>query len=68
MLQIEFEKLKGKTFTDNLGNKFICIGYGQAPDTGANYVVGAIYDQQRNDTMLKSALIKDVKFEGNLLQ
>ena len=46
---------------------YTCIGYGQAPDTGVNYIVGTFYDPQQNKTSIFTHLLKDVDFEGDLL-
>jgi len=73
MLNIDLTVLKGKTFictnTKNDPNtEYTCIGVGQNPETGVNYVVGVVFDAPNNRSEIKTELIKDVKFIGNIVQ
>lgn len=66
MLHIDMEKLKGKTYTNKDNVTFICVGYGQNPSTGANYVVGANYDATTQKSIVATDLFRDVKFDGEI--
>lgn len=68
MLYIDQTKLVGKEFvstTDPSNTKYDCIGYGQSPETGANYLVGARFDSANNRTEIFTILLKDIKILGN---
>lgn len=46
---------------------YICIGYGQDPTSGANYIVGKEFDSTNNRTTIKTFLFREVTFVGQLL-
>ena len=67
------EKIIGAEFesTDiknpaTLNNTYTCIGYGQNPDAGANYIVGSLYDSVNNRTLISTHLIATVRFKGKI--
>lgn len=67
MLNINFSTIEGLEFTAFDPNiHYKCIGFGQHPTEGVNYAVGAYYDSTNNRTEIKTFLLKDVKFLGNL--
>jgi len=67
MLHIDPKFLIGKTFNTTLDSntEYTCIGYA-SNDTFL--VVGAMWDQPNNRTILKTFKFQDVKFRGNVLQ
>jgi hypothetical protein len=68
MLHIELDKIKGATFNSPHDPKIVytTVGYGQNPESGADYVVGVEWDQASNRTSIRTFLFKDVKFNGNV--
>ena len=67
MLSINTKTLEGAQFTVRDPNIiYTCIGYGQDPTSAANYVVGTIWDQSNNRTSIKTFLLKEVVFIGQL--
>lgn len=68
MLNVNTKFLEGKKFFVPGGtqDRFICIGVGQNPDSGAVYVVGASYDATRNVSVIRTELFKSVEFDGDI--
>jgi len=69
MLNINTKAVEGKTFyknNDQSLTEHTCIGVGQAPDTGANYVVGVAWDQANNRSKVDTFLLKDITWVGQL--
>jgi hypothetical protein len=67
MLSINETAIVGATFQVLDPNiTYTCIGYGQDPTTGANYVVGVQYDSVNNRSIVRTFLFKDanLKFTG----
>lgn len=64
MLHIDTTQLVNATYavTSNPSETFTCIGYGQHPTTGVNYVVGVKYDSVNNRNSYPTHLLKDVVF------
>ena len=66
MLHINFDSIKDKSFTvsaalaDN--NIYKCIGYGQNPSSGADYIVGTVSDAATGNSTIKTFLLKQVTF------
>jgi hypothetical protein len=66
MLNIRIETLEGKPYIstlDQTSTEWICIGYGQDPKSGVNYVVGTQWDQVNNRSHIATHLLKDVTFK-----
>ena len=71
MLHINLTALQDKIFVGtgvDTTTQWTCIGYGQDPTSAANYVVGMSWDQASNRTIIKTFLLKEVRFHGNLIQ
>lgn len=69
MLHIEPRYLIGNDFYKTDPNRtYRCIGYGQAPDNNANYVVGTHWDQASNRTTVETFLFKEITFVGKASQ
>ncbi len=70
MLTINNKSVEGQTFTTtNLTDsttEWICLGYGQDPKSGVNYVVGTTFDSVNNRSRIVTFLLKDVSFRGLL--
>lgn len=67
MLHINSTTIEGQVFTANDPNTtYLCIGYGQDPTSAANYVIGECWDQTNNRTKIKTFLLKDISFIGQL--
>jgi len=67
MLYINTKSIEGQTFYKSDPNvSYTCIGYGQSPETGSNYVVGTSWDQASNRTTISTFLLKDITFIGQL--
>ena len=58
----------GKEFRTQLNppKQVTCIGYGQNPDNGKNYIVGACFDNANNRTYIATYLFDDIIFMGNI--
>jgi len=71
MLQIKNEIIDGASFDINGPNgsiTYTCIGHGQNPASGADYIVGATYDHVNNRTNVKTFLLREVTFKGDLFK
>jgi len=61
MLNINETYLNGATyFVHDPNHTYICIGYGQNPEDGTNYVIGM--DTDAKQTVIRSHLLRDVVF------
>jgi len=71
MLNITIKTVEGGIFTtpglSDTTTEWTCIGYGQDPKSGVNYVVGTTWSQINNHSRLATFLIKDVVFKGQIL-
>lgn len=69
MLNVNTDSLRGKVFTKGTDpTEYICIGMGTNESSGAIYVVGLVFDAPNNRTEIKSELIREVRFKGNVTQ
>lgn len=69
MLNVNTDTMRGKVFTKGTDpTEYFCIGMGTNEGTGAIYVVGLIFDAPNNRTEIKSELIRDIRFKGNVTQ
>lgn len=70
MLSINIKSVEGQLFTTpNLPDtttEWTCLGYGQDPKSGVNYVVGTTFDSVNNRSRIATFLIKDVSFKGQV--
>lgn len=67
MLNISLKTMERQLFTaaSDPGNlEWTCVGYGQDPKSGVNYIVGTTFDSTNNRSRLNTFLIKDVTFKG----
>lgn len=64
MINIDTTTLINATYaiTNNPNDFFTCIGYGQHPTTGVNYIVGLKFDSVNNRNSYPTHLLKDVVF------
>jgi len=76
MLQVDLKYFIGKQYYKSDPNlTYVCVGVGQSPDTGANYVVGALVENSANpqsasptQSSVRTDLLKDVTFIGDITQ
>ena len=68
MLNVNIDTLKGKPFfkVADPNTEYTCIGMGSNESSGAIYVVGLIYDAPNNRTEIKSELLRDIRFKGDV--
>jgi hypothetical protein len=69
MLHINLAALEGQSFVGtgvDTTTEYVCIGYGQSPSDGANYIVGQTWDQASNRTIIQTFLFKNLRFIGKL--
>jgi hypothetical protein len=67
MLNITIKTVENQLFTSTMdpgSSQWTCIGYGQDPKSGVNYVVGTTFDSVNNRSRMATFLIKDVTFIG----
>lgn len=70
MLSIADQLIRGQHFysSSNTNNtEYTCIGFGQNPASGVDYVIGMDFDSTNNRTIISTHLLKNVTFKGNLL-
>ena len=70
MLDIDAKLIRGQHFystTSTNTTQYICIGVGQNPASGVDYIVGMEFDSTNNRTLIHTHLLKNVTFKGNLL-
>lgn len=69
MININLKYIEGQKYFStgaDSATEYTCVGFGQSPSDGANYIVGASWDQASNRTLICTHLFKNVRFLGKL--